>query len=96
MLDLNHYGAERLFSKHTGPDVFGATTLQQRMKFLPANITKSPYHQNITFDDPYERTQSWTNDRFAARKNFLKLSTRTAQNFFTPLNSFCSMRHSNR
>ena len=53
---------ELLFSKHAGPDVFGATLSQQRMKFLPANIT---------FDDPDERAHCWTSDHFAAaRKPF--------------------------
>ena len=45
LLGLNHRYVELLFSKHAGPDVFGATMSQQRMKFLLANIT---------FDDPDE------------------------------------------
>ena len=62
LLGLNHHDVELLFSKHAGPDVFGATMSQQRMKFLLANIT---------FDDPDERVQCWPSDCFAvARKLF--------------------------
>ena len=45
LLGLNHHDVELMFSKHAGPDVFGATMSKQRMKFLLANIT---------FDDPDE------------------------------------------
>ena len=33
LLGLNHHYVELLFSKHPGPDVFGATMLQQRSFF---------------------------------------------------------------
>ena len=63
LLGLNHHDIELLFSKHAGPDVFGATTSQQQMKFLLANIT---------FDDPDERAQCWPSDDFAAARKLFE------------------------
>ena len=79
LLGLNHHDVELLFSKHAGPDVFGATMSQQRMKFLLANMT---------FDDPDEHAQcSGQVITLLRQGNFLRVSTRTAPNFFTLLNS---------
>ena len=59
LLSLKYHSLGRLFGKHIGPDVFGATMLQQGMKFFLANMT---------FDDPDERAQSWNSDRLATAK----------------------------
>ena len=66
LLGLNHHDVEQLFSKHVGPDVFGATMSQQRMKFLLANIT---------FDDPDERAQGFNKkcSKFLYPSEFLSL-----------------------
>ena len=36
---MNHHNIELLFKSGIGPDIFGATMSQQRMKFLLAHIT---------------------------------------------------------
>ena len=75
LLGLNHHDVELLFSKHAGPDVFGATMSQQRMKFLLANIT---------FDDPDERAQCWPSDRFAAARKLFEGFNKNCSKFLYP------------
>ena len=75
LLGLNHHDVELLFSKHAGPDVFGATMSQQRMKFLLANIT---------FDDPDERAQCWPSDCFAAARKLFEGFNKNCSKFLYP------------
>ena len=75
LLGLNHHDVDLLFSKHAGPDVFGATLSQQRMKFLLVNIT---------FDDPDERAQCWPSDRFAAARKLFESFSKNCSKFLYP------------
>ena len=75
LLGLNHYDIELLFSKHPGPDVFGATMSQQRMKFLPADIT---------FDDLDESAQCWPSDRFTAARKLFEGFNKNCSKFLYP------------
>ena len=75
LLGLNHHDVDLLFSKHAGPDVFGATLSQQRMKFLLVNIT---------FDDPDERAQCWRSDRFAAARKLFESFSKNCSKFLYP------------
>ena len=75
LLGLNHHDIELLFSKHAGPDVFGATMSQQQMKFLLANIA---------FDDPDERSQCWPSDRFAAARKLFEGFNKNYSKFLYP------------
>ena len=75
LLCLNHHDVEIVFSKHAGPEVFGATMSQKRMKFLLANIT---------FDDPDECPQCWPSDCFAAaRKLFEGFSKNCSKSLYS-------------
>ena len=87
LLGLNHHDAELLFSKYAGPDVFGATMSQQRMKFLLANIA---------FDDPDERAQCWSSDCFVAARKLFKGFNKNCSKFLYPSEFLSLMRHSIR
>ena len=75
LLGLDHHDVERIFSKHTGPDVFGATMSQQRMKFLLANIT---------FDESDKRAQSCPSDHFSAARKLFEAFTQNCSKFIYP------------
>ena len=64
---MNHHSIKLLFKSgillKSNPDIFGATMLQQRMRFLLAHIT---------FDDKSTRKHRWPSDRFTAGRGIFE------------------------
>ena len=83
---LNHHDIELLFTNSIGPNVFGATMSQQRMKFLLAlHLMREQIEQN-----------SGQQIGLLLHVIFLKLSIETAQSMSYLPSSLQSTRHSAR
>ena len=72
---MNHHNIELLFKSGIGPDIFGATMSQRRMRFLLAHIT---------FDDKSTRKDRWPSDRFAAGRDIYEMFNKNCSKYVTP------------
>ena len=72
---MNHHNIELLFKSGIGPDIFGATMSQQRMKFLLAHIT---------FDDKSTCKDWWPSDRFAAWRDIFEIFNKNCSKYVIP------------
>ena len=72
---MNHHNIELLFKSGIGPDIFGATMSQRRMRFLLAHIT---------FDDKSTRKDRWPSDRFAAGRDICEMFNKNCSKYVTP------------
>ena len=70
---VNQHDIELLFSAGVGPNVFGVTMYQQRMKFILPHIT---------FDDKEQRQEHWSTERFAAATDIFEMFNKNYSEYF--------------
>ena len=72
---MNHHNIQLLFKSGLGPDIFGATMSQKRMRFVLAHIT---------FNDKKARKDRWSSDGSPAGRDMFDMFNKNCSKYVIP------------